>query len=170
MENRMVRIRSTISGKMVINAPEYRVHVVLPQKNSVQQIPFETLRDILPLSGVDYMFRQGLVYIDNMQDKIDLGLEEPETKEPTNIIVYNDEDIKRLLKTATYEEFQNAIKKVSIDQRKEIAKFAINNQLMTDISKNDFLTATCGINVLSNIIRERDNQIALQKLAEEQED
>jgi hypothetical protein len=61
------------------------------------------------------MIDTGMLYIDDMQAKIDLGLEEPGTETPTRIKVFTPEQILTLLKIKKYDDFKAEIDSVSIE-------------------------------------------------------
>jgi hypothetical protein len=70
------------------------------------------------------MFKTGILYIEDMDFKIELGLEEPETKTPTNIIPMDEKYLERVMKRMPLAEMKQAIKKMSPDQLQELVLYA----------------------------------------------
>ena len=70
------------------------------------------------------MFKNGLLYIDDMEFKIELGLEEPEAKVPTNIVPVDEKYLERVMKRMPLAEMKQALKKMSADQLEELITYA----------------------------------------------
>jgi len=58
------------------------------------------------------MFKQGLLYIDNMKDKQDLGLEPLEATEPTNIIALSPKQMEEMLTVKPIAVFKRELSKL----------------------------------------------------------
>jgi hypothetical protein len=84
----------------------------------------ESLREGIYLPGVEYMFKKGILYIDDMDFKIELGLEEPDTKTPTNIVPMDEKYLERVMKRMPIAEMKQAVKKMSQDQLQELILYA----------------------------------------------
>ena len=71
--------------------------------------------------------------MDDMDFKIELGLEEPDTKVPTQIIPLDEKYANRLLKLMPISEMRQAIQKMTKEQVQELIGFAANqNDLQMD--------------------------------------
>ena len=154
METRMVRLRSTVAKTTSIYDPAHGVKRIFPGKGAVQMLPYDTVEQLLWDNGFQYMIKTGQLYIDDMQTKIDLGLESPETKVPTNIKVLTPEQILTLLKVRSYDEFVKEMNTVSIEQAKEVVKYAVEHNLI-DNEKVDYLKKRTGKDVIAMIARKR---------------
>jgi hypothetical protein len=102
-----------------------------------------------------------------MQDKIDLGLEEPDTTEPTNIKVLNDAQIKALLTTITYDTFVKEINSVSVQQANNVVDYAVANEIM-DMKKSDYLKQITGRDIVA-ILAKRRQEAEADRIAAEKE-
>ncbi|MBR4890099.1 MAG: hypothetical protein IKU15_02130 [Clostridia bacterium] len=125
-----------------------------PGKGAVQVLPFDTVEQLLWDNGFQYMIKSGQLYIDDMQTKIDLGLENPDAKVPTNIKVLTPEQILTLLKVRTVEEFKKEVSTISVEQCNEIVKYAVENNLV-DNDKVNYLRERTGKDVIAMIARKR---------------
>ena len=105
METRMVKLRNTSAKTVTVYSSAYNIKRVFNGKGTVQMLPFDAVEQLLWENGFQYMIKTGQLYIDDMQTKIDLGLESPDTKVPTNIKVLTPEQILTLLKVRSYDEF-----------------------------------------------------------------
>ena len=154
METRMVKLRNTTAQTVTIYSPAYNVKRTFPGKGAVQVLPFDTVEQLLWDNGFQYMIKTGMLYIDDMQTKIDLGLENPDAKVPTNIKVLTPEQILTLLKVRTVEEFKKEVSTISVEQCNEIVKYAVENNLV-DNDKVNYLKERTGKDVIAMIARKR---------------
>ena len=97
MTERMVKVQNMVNKTIVIRKPEYNLNRRWTQKNQIIPIPFDTLEQALWNEGIRTLFDRGMLYIPDMQDKIDLDLEPADATEPQNIIVLTDKQIENLL-------------------------------------------------------------------------
>ena len=154
METRMVKLRNTTAQTVTIYSPAYNVKRTFPGKGAVQVLPFDTVEQLLWDNGFQYMIKSGQLYIDDMQTKIDLGLENPDAKVPTNIKVLTPEQMLTLLKVRTVEEFKKEVSTISVEQCNEIVKYAVENNLV-DNDKVNYLKERTGKDVIAMIARKR---------------
>ena len=96
------------------------------------------------------MIDRGILYINSMQDKIDLGWEPEGAIEPENIKVLTDLQIKNLLTTAPYVAFVKEIKELTLTQIKNIINYSIANEIV-DVQKCNYLTELTNIDILKTI-------------------
>jgi hypothetical protein len=135
----------------------YMVEKHWPQKGAKVLIDKESLREGIYLPGVEYMFKKGILYIDDMDFKIELGLEEPETKTPTNIIPMDEKYLERVMKRMPIAEMKLAVKNMSKDQLQELILYASSqNDIQLDrITAIKELTGTDLFKVI-NLKRQRE--------------
>ena len=122
--NDKVIVTSMVNGIIGINRPEYRLVKTWPQKGAKLPIEKEALRQAIYEPGVEYMFKKGMLYIDDMDFKIELGLEEEGAKAPTNIIPVDEKYLERVLKRMPLREMKEAIKAMNDNQKRELVDYA----------------------------------------------
>lgn len=137
MENKQVVITNTIKSRVGINVPELLLKRVWEKKNVKKTIDFNTLQQAFYDPSVEYLFREGILYIDDMDVKVALGLEE-EGSEELNIVVLSDNDLKRYLTTMPTFEFKEKVKTLGREQLQSLVDYAIENEL-TAYDKCDIL-------------------------------
>ena len=133
--NENVIVTSMISGTTILHLPQggYLVKKVWPKKGAKLPISKDSLREAFYDEGVESMFRSGDLYIDDMEFKIELGLEEPETKIPTQIIPMDDKQANRILRLMPIFEMRKAIEKMSKEQINELIEYGANqNDIQLD--------------------------------------
>jgi hypothetical protein len=122
--NDRVIVTSMVNGIIGINRPEYRLVKTWPQKGSKLPVEKDSLRQAIYEPGVEYMFKKGMLYIDDMDFKIELGLEEEGTKTPTAIIPIDAKYLERVLKRMPVREMKEVIKTMNDVQRRELIDYA----------------------------------------------
>lgn len=161
MENIRVAVKSMINAQVGINVPDIRLKRDWAKKGSTQFINFEDLQQAIYDPGVEYMFKTGILYIEDMKVKIELGLEPPEATAPTNVIVLDDAQKKRYLTVAPIHELKAVMKQLSHDQLVDFAHFAIELEI-NDLARGELLKAETGIDVVKAILVNRESA-ALEK-------
>ena len=158
MNDNKVVVKSTVNAQVGIELPEYRFKHTWGSKNAKVLIDKDLLNDIMFDPGVEYMFKTGILYIEDMQVKKDLNLEPQDAKEPTNIIVLPEEQIKRQLTLTPFHEFKEVISRLSNEQKLEVINYAIKNEILPSMDKTEYLTKTTGIDIMSAIRLNRQNK------------
>lgn len=164
---RMVRFKNTKAETVIVHEPAYGIHREFLGKGTVQVIPFDTVEQLLWRPGFANLIKSGILYIEDMQDKIDLGLEDPDTKTPTKIRILTPEQILTLLKVKDYDNFVKDIEGLSIDQVNNIVDFAVENEIL-DTKKINYLKELTDRDVLKILARKREMAEADQANAEKE--
>ena len=165
---RMVKLTSTDAGRVIIHEPAFGVHREFPGKGTSQMIPFDIIEQLMWRTGFKNMIMSGTLYIADMQDKIDLGLEEPETKGPTRIKVLNDQQILTLLKVHSYDKFVEEISSLPAEQVNNVVSFAVEKEIV-DTQKIAYLKKVTGRDVLKMISSKHD-RLEAEEMAKKREE
>ena len=159
MENNKVTVVSTVNAQVGLHLPEFKINRVWPKKGSKVLIDKDALSEAMYEPGVASMFRKGILYIEDMETKKELGLEPDTATEPENIIVLTDAQMTRYLKVAPAKELDEIMQKLSGQQRKNVADFAVQCQI-ADMDKADIIKKYTGIDVINFIRMNREVQKA----------
>lgn len=154
MENKKVEITSLVSGRITINLVDPRIKRTWERKGVKRYIDFEDLEQAMYNQGVEYMFTQGILGIEDMDVKIALGLEPEGAKEPVNIIILTDAQKRRYLTVAPLNELKEIIDKLSYEQIQELADFAIENEL-SNFDRCEILKKAIQVDVIQAIRNKR---------------
>jgi hypothetical protein len=152
-----VKVKSLISGRVVMSIPDMRLKRVWERKGVVRVIPFEQLEEAIFNPGVERLFKNGALGIDDMEVKIRLGLEPEGAAEPVNIITLDDKQRERYLKHMPIHEFRQKVKELPREQQLELANYAIANEI-ADFDKSEILLKAVGIDILSAIKLNREDK------------
>lgn len=152
-----VKVKSLISSYVLLSVPDLKLRREWEKKGAVKIIPFDQLEEAMYNPGVEALFREGALGIDDMEVKIALGLEPPEATEPVNIIILTDAQRERYLKNMPMVDFRQQIKELPQEQLRELAEYAIEHQIV-DFDKSELLFKLTGIDIMGAIKLNRDNE------------
>ena len=125
MENKKVIVTNMVNRRVGMTLPDLHFKRNWEKKGAKKPIDLEILEQAIYDPGVEYMFRQGILAIDDMEVKKFLGLEPEDATEPENIIILTDAQRKRYLTVAPISELKEIMKSISDEQRLEMANYAI---------------------------------------------
>lgn len=157
-----VKVVNLISSRVNIDLPELRLNRIWEKKGAVKTIPFDQLEEALYNPGVEALFRNGALGIEDLEIKKKLGLEPEDAKEPVNIIILDDTQRKRYLRVMPLHEFKEKIKELPMEQIKELAQFAIANEIV-DFDKCEILKKITGTDVIGTIQMNKADQEAIKE-------
>lgn len=154
MDKKKVAVRSLVNATVVINLEEPRLKRTWEKEGTVRYISFEDLEQALYDTGVEYMFTQGILYIDDLEVKKELGLEPEDAEEPVNTIILTDAQKRRYLTVAPINELKDIINKLSYEQIQSLADYAIKEEL-SNFDRCDVIKKAIGTDIISAIRNKR---------------
>ena len=155
MDKKVVMVKNTINSRVGIDIPDLNFRRTWEKKNAVKPVDFEILSQAIYDPGVEYLFKEGILYIEDMDVKIALGLESEGAKEP-EIVVLSDQQKTRYLKVTPLIEFKQLIGKLPYEQIHDLAQFAIEHEY-TDFDKCEIIKSIIGIDIIKAIQLNRQN-------------
>lgn len=153
--NDKVMVTSMVGGTISASSLEHRVWNKKGQKLPVSK---DVLREAIYEPGVEYMFKNGILYIDDMELKIELGLEAPGTETPTEVLPIDDKYLNRVLKLMPVSEMKSTIDKMSIVQKQELVDYA-SKQNDIQLDRLAIVSEKCGVDVLKTIELNRQKEV-----------
>lgn len=145
-----VKVENLISSRVNIVIPELNLRRVWEKKGAVKTIPLEQLEEAMYNPGVEALFRDGTLGIEDMEVKKYLGLEPEDAEEPINIIILNDQQRKRYLTVMPVAEFKEKIRELPIEQVRELAQYAIQNEI-ANFDKAEIIKKMIGTDIIATI-------------------
>lgn len=146
MENKKVMIKNMTNGRVVIKVPDLNLKRIWERKNAVKPVDFEILQQAFYNEGVEYLFKEGMLYITDEKIRIELGLEDEENK----IIILDDNMKKRYLTVLPINELKEKLKELTKEQILELADYAISNEIV-NMEVRDLLKEYTGIDIIRAI-------------------
>lgn len=156
---RKIKITNNSNQYVVLSDRSLNFKAVFERRGVTRLVDLEILQQMIYNAGVEILFKQGVLVIEDMEAKIELGLEPEGAKEPVNIITLNDAQKKRHLTVSPMKEFKELIDKMPLEQVKELARFAIANELVGNMEKVDYLQSKTNINILKGIQTIREEKM-----------
>lgn len=164
-DTRYVVLTNMLNANVSVRKPQYGVNRTWTRFGQPMRIPFDTVEQLLWDTGFSNMIRSGILYIENMQDKIDLGLEPEGAKEPENIIVLSEKQMNDLWNNKPIEVFKAEVRKLPQTQIDNLIEYAIKNKCV-NVDKCTFIKVTYNRDILRSISLNEDVSIADAKEAE----
>lgn len=152
-----VKIVSQHKGPISVRIPDLRFSREWPRKGASVQVDKSTLEEMLFDNGFRYMIDMGMLYIEDLEVKKELGLEPEDATQPVNIIVLSDADMKRMMGVMPFFDFNEKLKSLNYEQLQALADYAITNE-MGDYQKCDAIKKACGKDILTAIRLNREDK------------
>lgn len=152
---RMVILKNTINAKVCVIDSSLGITRYWNKKDHQQGLPFAIVEQLLWNEGFRNMIEDGTLYIENLKDKIDLGLEPLNATEPINIIVLSDKQKEEYLTKLPFEVFKKELEKLTNTQIDNLIQFAIEKRLI-DSEKCRYLKKLTGKDILVAISRREE--------------
>lgn len=162
---RTVNVTNMIRANVSIARPEFGINRVWSDFGQTMKIPFENLEQGMWDPAIQNLFTSGILYIDNLQDKIDLGLEPADAAEPVNIVLLDENKMENLLKNTPLTVFKKEVSALTRVQVDSLISYAINKKII-DPDKCSWLKDLTGKDILKSISQKDDMLKAEKKLAE----
>lgn len=145
-----VNIVNTIRGSILVEVREIPFRHEWIAQGAAYAVERDVLEQLMYDRGFKYMIDTGMLYIEDMKEKQELGLEPEDAAEPVNIIVLNDKERRRYMVNLSLKEFKEKVKKLSYEQVVQLADYAVSNRL-ADFDKAEFLKEICGRDIIQAI-------------------
>lgn len=145
-----VKITSTLKHEVYVSVPEFNFRRTWPMAGSTNSVDKDLLVELMNDIGFRNMINNGILYIEDMDTKKELGLEPEDAEAPVNIIVLSDKEKETYLKVLGMTAFKDKVKKLSIAQVEELCDYAIDNKIV-NLDKCKVLKEICGRDVISAI-------------------
>lgn len=138
MAQRMVKVTNMVNAMVSIKDPTYNVNRRWMKRGQTVPIPFEAVENMLWEEGFRRMIESGVLYIMDLKDKQDLGLEPINVNEPVNIKALTEQDMKNLWGAAPISVFKKEIVSLPRVQVDSLVEYAIQNKIV-DSEKCSFI-------------------------------
>lgn len=154
-----ISITSTTVGEVSVSEPSIPFKMSWPSKGTTRQVDKEIIEQLMYLPGFEYMINSGMLYIEDMAAKKELGIEPEDATEPVKVIVLSDMEKKKYLKDYSLEKFKENIKKLSLEQVNDLADYAIEHKI-ADFDKCEIITKICHKDIIQAIRLAKANKEA----------
>lgn len=142
-----VKVISQVNYRCGVDDMGLRIQKRWPGCGSIVTFDKEVFDELLYNPSFKYMLNTGMLYIEDMEIKKEIGLEPEEAKIPTNIIPMDEKTMERFWKVIPVNQFKLEIKKLSNEQLSMLAEYAIKSE-SGDIEKARILSQASGYNIV----------------------
>lgn len=160
MTNKSVELISTVNAFVGIDVPDLHLKRLWERKGAKKSIPFDVLKEAIYDQSVNYLLQEGILYIEDLDTKIELGLEDESARESgarLNIQLLKEEEINRLLTVVPIYDFKTKIKELKKEQIQSLIDYAIIHEL-TNFEKCEFLKELTGQDIIRTIQLNHDEK------------
>lgn len=152
-DGRKVIVKSMVNYTVGLTIPDLRFKREFTKEGETKSIDFDTLFEGVTSLGVKTLFDEGILYIENKQDRIDLGLEEE--GQPEKFKILNRGQILKLLKVDPISKLEETLSTLPLEQINRVAEVAIEEKF-TDFDKCTLIKKFCGIDIISSVQNESE--------------
>ena len=145
-----VTVISQYNGRCGIDNADLRISRRWPARGSYVMLDKEVLEELMYDPAFRNMIEEGYLYIEDLNLKKELGLEE-ENATVSTIIYLNDKELDRYWKIMPLSQFKVETKKLTKVQLDSLADYAIKHGDDGSIQKANYLTEISGRNILKGI-------------------
>lgn len=153
-KQRMVLIKNMYDAVVSVIKPEYGIQRKWQKLGQTIGIPYDIVEQLLWDKGFKNLIDTGILYIEDMQTKIDLGLEPEGATKPVNIRTLNEEDMKNIW-NAPIAVFKKEIGDLPRLQVDALIEYAITNDI-ADATKCIYIKQVTGRDILKAISNKQD--------------
>lgn len=157
MNDRFVPVISMSNCTVILTLPEYHYERIWPRKGARLMIDKEILSNSIYNPGVERLFTEGLLYIDDKQLRIDFGFEQEEVEgeegalPARSIIVLDDKMMNRIVKLMPMADIQEIVPKLTNTQKLELVDYAVAHYIDLKMDRVEYLSKECGISILQAV-------------------
>lgn len=141
MDNKIVYVTNMANHKVGIKMPDLNLKVVWEKRGARKPISEEKLQMAMYDAGVEYMFNQGILVIEDKEVEKELNIEE---------VALTDKQMENLWKNATNVDFRIRVKELPYEQIKLLANWAVENNIM-DLKKAEIVKEFIGTDIITKV-------------------
>lgn len=148
-------VTNTTNHSVLIQLPDIKFRRTW-QKDSSIKVDIEVLREAIYDVGFKAFIDEGVLFIEEKEIRVELGLEEADAEKPF-VTILKSAQMTRLVKAATIEEFKATLNEITKEQALALVDMAIKEKSIS-MDKLMALKEKTGIDVVKAIELERQNE------------
>lgn len=148
-------VTNTTNHSVLIQLPESKFRRTWQKESSIK-VDLEILREAIYDTGFKAFIDEGVLFIEEKEIRVELGLEEEDSEKPF-ITILKPAQMTRLIKAATIEEFKTTLTEITKEQALSLVDMAIKDKSIS-MDKLMALKEKTGIDVMKAIELERQNE------------
>lgn len=157
MSEEKIRVISAARGRCGIDNADLRISRRWPAPGSAVTFTKEQIEELMFDPAFSNMVREGILYIEDMDVKKEIGVEPEDATTPT-IIYLDEKQLKRFWKDMPISQFKVELKTLTKPQLDTLAQYAIRHGDEGSIDKANYLTKVSGYQILKGIELEKQSK------------
>jgi len=151
-EDKRIDIINNVKGKLIINIPEMQINIKLEKKGQKSKILKSKAEELYFYStGFKNMVENKQIIIDDLDFLKQIGIEEQEATAPVVTKILTDEEKEKLLTQTVLGVFKKKVDELTEIEKQDLADYAIDNNIIGDLSKAKYLGDTTGKDIVKAI-------------------
>ena len=149
-----IKVISAVNGRCGINNADLHISRRWPARGSVVTFTKEQIEELMYDPAFSNMVNEGMLYIEDMEVKKEIGIEPEDATEPTRILL-DDKTLERYWKNMPLAQFKVETKKLTKAQITALAEYAIRHGNDSTVAKANYLSEISGYQILKGIELEK---------------
>lgn len=145
-----IKVISAIDRRCGIDNADLHISRRWPGRGSVVTFDKEQIEELMFDPAFANMVNEGMLYIDDMEVKKEIGVEPEDATKPT-IIYLSDKELERFWKNMPISQFKLETKNLTKSQLTSLARYAMSHGNDGSIEKANYLTEISGFQILKGI-------------------
>lgn len=150
MSDQKIKVISTFDGRCGIDNADLHLSRRWAGRGAVVTFTKEQIEELMFDPAFSNMIHEGLLYIDDMEVKKEVGIEPEDATAPT-LILLDEKQLKRFWKDMPLSQFKIETKTLTRQQIFSLADYAISHGDEGSIEKANYLSKISGRNILKGI-------------------
>lgn len=152
-----IKVISGVNGRCGIDNADLHISRRWPGRGSVVTFTREQIDELMFDPAFSNMVNEGMLYIEDMDVKKEIGLEPEDATIPTRILM-DDKNLERFWKNMPLAQFKVEVKTLTKAQLTTLAEYAIRHGNDSTIEKAQYLGSISGYDILRGIQLEKQSQ------------
>lgn len=145
-----IKVISALDHRCGIDNADLHISRRWPGRGSVITFTKEQIEELMFDPAFSNMVKEGMLYIDDMEVKKEIGIEEEDASEPS-LILLDEKQLERYWKNMPIAQFKLETKKLTKSQLTSLARYAMAHGDLGTIEKANYLTEISGFQILKGI-------------------
>ena len=145
-----IKVISAVNHRCGIDNADLHISRRWPGRGSVVTFDKEQIEELMFDPSFQNMVNEGMLYIDDMEVKKEIGVEPEDATTPT-IILMDEKQLERFWKNMPINQFKLETKNLTKSQLTSLARYAMSHGDAGSIEKANYLTEISGFQILKGI-------------------
>lgn len=152
-----VTVISNSRNVVSVCIPDLKLKKSWARKGAKVLIDKDILEEAMFDPGVEYMFKSGLLYVQDVKTKIDLGLEPEGATASKNVFMSDEEKEEYMSSKKQAWQLEEKLKELSHEGKRDFCDYVVEHELF-DSKKSNIIKKICGVDTVHAIQMKHANE------------